>query len=100
MELLTNTDSAFRRGAFKQFAERWARRVRCRCAYVASGSGIAERCHLPPETAPTRAQTFIVMMRNFRCFQRVDDKRKGILTVRKKYTALCPGEAAEKAIPG
>ena len=43
MELLTDNDSAFRKGAFKQFAERWAMRVRFRCAYVASGSGIAER---------------------------------------------------------
>ena len=45
MELLTDNDSAFRSGAFKQFAEGWALQVRFRCAYVASGNGIAERCH-------------------------------------------------------
>ena len=45
VELLTDNDPAFRSGAFTQFAERWALRVRFRCAYVASGSGIAERCH-------------------------------------------------------
>ena len=45
VELLTDNDPAFRSGAFKQFAERWALRVRFRCAYVASGNGVAERCH-------------------------------------------------------
>ena len=45
VELLTDNDPAFRSGAFTQFAVRWALRVRFRCAYVASGSGIAERCH-------------------------------------------------------
>ena len=45
VELLTDNDPAFRSGAFTQFAERWALRVRFRCAYVASGSGITERCH-------------------------------------------------------
>ena len=45
MELLTDNDSAFRSGAFKQCAEPWAPRVRFRCAYVASGNGVAERCH-------------------------------------------------------
>ena len=44
-ELLTDNDPAFRSGAFTQFPERWALRVRFRCAYVASGNGIAERCH-------------------------------------------------------
>ena len=29
----------------QRFAERWAMRVRFRCAYVASGNGIAERSH-------------------------------------------------------
>ena len=45
MELLTDNDTAFRSGVFTQFAERWGLRVRFRCAYVASGNGIAERCH-------------------------------------------------------
>ena len=45
VELLKDNDPAFRSGAFTQFAERWALRVRFRCAYVASGNGVAERCH-------------------------------------------------------
>ena len=45
MELLTDNDPAFRSGAFTQFAERWALRVRFRCAYVASGNGVTEQCH-------------------------------------------------------
>ena len=45
VELLTDNDPAFRSCAFTQFAERWALRVRFRCAYVASGNGVAERCH-------------------------------------------------------
>ena len=44
-EMLTDNDTAFRSGAFTRFAERWAMRVRFRCAYVASGNGIAERSH-------------------------------------------------------
>ena len=46
VELLTDLDPAFRSCAFTQFAERWALRVRFRCAYVASGNGVAERCHI------------------------------------------------------
>ena len=45
VELLTDIDPAFDSGAFTRFGERWAMRVRFKCAYVASGSGIAERCH-------------------------------------------------------
>ena len=46
-----DTDGA----AFKQFAERWALRVRFRCAqYVASGNGIAERCHRSVKRIATR----------------------------------------------
>ena len=45
VELLTDNESAFHSGAFMQFAERWAMRVRFRCAYAASGNGIAEKCH-------------------------------------------------------
>ena len=45
VELLTDNDPAFRSCAFTQFAERWALRIRFRCAYVASGNGVAERCH-------------------------------------------------------
>ena len=44
-EMLTDNDTAFRSGAFTRFAERWAMRFRFRCAYVASGNGIAERSH-------------------------------------------------------
>ena len=45
VELLTDDDPAFRSGAFTPFAERWALCVRFRCAYVASGNSVAERCH-------------------------------------------------------
>ena len=44
-EILTDNDTAFRSEAFMRFAEKWAMRVRFRGAYVASGNGIAERCH-------------------------------------------------------
>ena len=44
-EMLTDNDTAFRSGAFTRFAERRAMRGRFRCAYVASGNGIAERSH-------------------------------------------------------
>ena len=44
-EILTDNDTAFRSEAFMRFAEKWAMRVRFRSAYVASGNGIAERCH-------------------------------------------------------
>ena len=44
-EMLTDNDTAFRSEAFMRFAEKWAMRVRFRSAYVASGNGIAERCH-------------------------------------------------------
>ena len=45
MEMLTDNDPACCSGAFTRFAERWAMRVRFRCANVASRSGISERCH-------------------------------------------------------
>ena len=45
VKLLTDNEPAFRSCAFTQFAERWALRVRFRCAYVASGKVVAERCH-------------------------------------------------------
>ena len=54
VELLTDNDTAFRSAAFKQFAERWALRVRFRCEYVASGNGIAERCHISVKRIATR----------------------------------------------
>ncbi|KRX51836.1 hypothetical protein T09_10653 [Trichinella sp. T9] len=44
-ELLTDNDTAFRRRTFTQFIARWGVRVRYRCAYAPSDSGIAERCH-------------------------------------------------------
>ena len=54
MELLTDNDSPFRSGAFKQFAERWALRVRFRRAYVTSGNGIAERFRRPVKRIAAR----------------------------------------------
>lgn len=44
-ELLTDNDTAFRSNIFRKFADRWSIRIRFRCAYVASGNGIVERCH-------------------------------------------------------
>ncbi|KRX80127.1 hypothetical protein T06_5078 [Trichinella sp. T6] len=43
--LLTDNDTAFRGRIFTDFIARWGVRVRYRCAYAASGNGIAERCH-------------------------------------------------------
>ena len=60
MELLTDNDPAFRSGAFTQFAERWALRVRFRCAYVASGNGVAERCHRSVKRITARKHCSIV----------------------------------------
>ena len=45
VEVLTDNDHAFSSGVFTRFAEQWAMRVPFRCAYVASWSSIAERCH-------------------------------------------------------
>ena len=60
VELLTDNDPAFRSGAFTQFAGRWALRVRFRCPYVASGSGIAERCHRSGKRIAARKRCTIV----------------------------------------
>ena len=54
VEMLTDNDTAFRGAAFKRFAERWGMRVRFRCAYVASGNAIAERCHRSVKRIATR----------------------------------------------
>ena len=59
VELLTDNDSPFRCGAFKQFAERWALRVRFRCAYVSSGNGIAERFRRPVKRIAARKRCTI-----------------------------------------
>jgi len=44
-ELLMDNDTAFRSVVFKRFLDRWTVRAHFRCAYVASGNGIVERCH-------------------------------------------------------
>ena len=44
-ELLTDNDTAFASGDFKEFADSWGIHLRFRCAYVPAGNGIAERCH-------------------------------------------------------
>lgn len=44
-EILTDNDAAFRSAEFRDFARKWGIRLRFRCAYVASGNGIIERCH-------------------------------------------------------
>ena len=54
VEMLTDNDTAFRSAEFKRFAERWGMRVRFRCAYVASGNAIAERCHRSVKRIATR----------------------------------------------
>ena len=37
-----------------------------------------------------------MMMKNFRYFLHGEDQRKSLLTARKTWTVLCPGEAAER----
>ena len=44
-ELLADNDPAFRSRRFHAFATRWGVQLRFRCAYVASGNGVVERCH-------------------------------------------------------
>ena len=44
-ELLTDNDPAFRSRRFHAFAVKWGVQLRFRCAHVASGNGIIERCH-------------------------------------------------------
>ena len=45
IEILADNDTAFRSAEFERFAEKWAVRIRFRCAHVPSGNGITERCH-------------------------------------------------------
>ena len=52
--MLTDNDTPFRSTAFKRFAEILGMRVRFRCAYVASGNAIAERCHRSVKRIATR----------------------------------------------
>ncbi|CAM1330156.1 Uncharacterised protein r2_g3930 [Pycnogonum litorale] len=56
LELLTDNDTAFTSQSFRQFAERWGTRICFRCAYVASGNGIAERCHRTVKRIAARKQ--------------------------------------------
>ncbi|CAM1154283.1 Uncharacterised protein at_DN2337 [Pycnogonum litorale] len=56
LELLTDNDTAFTSQSFRQFAERWGTRIRFRCAYVASGNGIAERCYRTVKRIAARKQ--------------------------------------------
>lgn len=44
-EILTDNDPAFRSKEFFEFSCKWGFRLRFRCAYVASGNAISERCH-------------------------------------------------------
>ena len=55
-EILTDNDTAFRSKKFTAFADKWDVRVRFRCAYVASGNGVAERCHRTVKVIAARKQ--------------------------------------------
>ena len=44
-ELLADNDPAFRSRRFHAFVTNWAVQLRFRCAHVASGNGVIERCH-------------------------------------------------------
>ena len=55
-EILTDNDTAFRSRKFAQFTDRWAVRVRFRCAYAASGNGVVERCHRTVKVIAARKQ--------------------------------------------
>jgi len=58
-ELRMDNDTAFRRVVFKRFLGRWAVRAHFRCAYVASGNGIVERCHRSVKRIAARMQCSI-----------------------------------------
>ena len=58
-ELLMDNDTAFRSVVFKRFLDRWAVRAHFRCAYVAFGSGIVERCHRSVTRIAARKQCSI-----------------------------------------
>ena len=42
---LTDNDTGFQSTLFPQFASKWSFKLLFRCAYVASGNGIAKLCH-------------------------------------------------------
>ena len=73
VELLTDNDPAFRSSAFTHFAERWAGRVRFRCAYVASGNGVAERCHISVKRIAARKHCTIAEAVNWHTVAPKDD---------------------------
>ena len=58
-ELLTDNDTVFRSRMFGQFADRWGIHVHFRCAYIASGNGIVERCHRSVKRIAARKQCSI-----------------------------------------
>ena len=58
-EILTDNDTAFRSRKFAEFTDRWAVRVRFRCAHVASGNGVVERCHRTVKVIAARKQCTI-----------------------------------------
>ena len=58
-EILTDNDTAFKSKKFAEFATRWNVRLRFRCAYVASGNGVAERCHRTVKVIAARKQCAI-----------------------------------------
>ena len=58
-ELLLDNDTAFRSHEFGDFARRWRVALRFRCAYVASGNGITERCHRSVKVIAARSRCTI-----------------------------------------
>lgn len=58
-ELLTDNDTAFRSGLFKDFLDSRGVHLRFRFAYVSSGNGIIERCHRNVKRIVARKQCSI-----------------------------------------
>ena len=85
VELLTDNESALQSGAFKQFAEPWALRVRFRCAYAASGNGIAERCHRSVKRIAARKRCTIAEAVNWYKMTPKDDVDSATAPANKLY---------------
>ena len=58
-EILTDNDTAFKSRQFTSFVGTWGVKVRFRCAYVASGNGVAERVHRTVKVIAARKQCSI-----------------------------------------
>ena len=58
-EILLDNEMAFRSKCFRNFAEEWGISLCFRCAYVASGNGIVDRCHRTVKTIAARKECTI-----------------------------------------